>query len=365
MIRFLYTLATALIGGWVFTLIHSPLPWLLGPMSFVFLGARAFKLFQPNWPEYLRNTAMILIGYSFGLSFTSETLAEMGKQLPTMVLMTVLLMLMCAFIAFVVSKLTGEPLPTVLLGCIPGGLSQMLVLAEDTKGIDLTTVMFLQLSRTMINIVAVPLLIFSPLFGGTHSTVPTGASIGASSAWNALFPDIVPLMAVCIVAAFLAQKIRFPTAFLLGPMIAVAALQLSGVHGPALPSSVLNVAQLLIGSYIGLLLRPESLAHKKKMVGFAILSGIVIVTGSLGLSALLRSLHPLSASTSFLSLAPGGLDQMGLIAKEIHADMAIVSCYQVFRIWFIFFAITPLMKLAIKRLLPLSDAKSSNAKKSV
>jgi len=311
------------------------------------------KRFKPLWPVYMRNTATIMIGYSFGLSLTTGTLAEMGKQLPTMVLMTALLVLFCGLIAISVAKMSGVPLPTVLMGSIPGGLSQMIILAQDNKEIDLTIVTFLQVSRLMMIIFCVPHLIYSPLFGGTHSTDAVGTS-GVAPAWGDLFPDIVPYAVVCLIAAFLAQKIKLPTAFLLGPMIATAVLHLSGVHGPSLPSAMLNIAQLLIGVSVGLLLHPENLTHKTRTIGLAILSGLVLIAGSLGLSVLLTHLHDVSAATSFLSMAPGGMDQMGLMAKDTHADIGMVSCYQLFRVWFINFAVTPIIKLIVKRMLPVA-----------
>jgi membrane AbrB-like protein len=354
MIRFVVTLVLALSGGAFFTVIHSPLPWLLGPMVFALLGARVLKKVKPLWPGYMRDTALIIIGYSIGLSFTKDTLREMGQQLPTMILMTVLLLLFSALIAFWISKLSGLPLPTVLMGSIPGGLSQMIILAEDTKGIDLTVMTFLQASRLIMIIFCVPLLIFSPLFGGTRSEV-AGTKV-VTAHWGGLFPNILLFAVVCVVFALLAKKIRFPSAYLLGPMIATAVLHLSGVFGPALPSGLLDVSQLLIGTYVGLLLRPETLTNKFRIISLAIISGAVLILGSMGLSVMLSRLHGVTAATAFLSMVPGGMDQMGIMAKEIHADIAIVSCYQLFRTWFIYFAVPPLLKLAFKHLLPGANA---------
>ena len=49
--------------------------------------------------------------------------------------MTLLLLLFCSGIAYVVSKLSDSDYSTSLLGSIPGGLSQVVLLAEETKGI--------------------------------------------------------------------------------------------------------------------------------------------------------------------------------------------------------------------------------------
>ncbi|WP_341280598.1 AbrB family transcriptional regulator [Paenibacillus sp. FSL H8-0537] len=351
MIRFLITLALALTGGFLFTLLQVPLSWLLGPMVFAFIGSRLLKeRLRPEWPSSIRDTALIMIGYSIGLSLTLDTLRQMGHQLPTMVLMTVLLLLFSGLIAVTFAKLSGLPLPTVLMGCIPGGLSQMVILAEDTKGIDITVVTFLQVSRLMMIIFCVPLLVFSPLFGGVHEAAKAMTDGSEGAYWAALFPGIVPLAIACVAAALLAKRIKMPSAYLLGPMIATAIIHGFGVDAPVLPSAMINAAQLMIGTYVGLLLRPESLKSKVRMTLLAVSSGIVLLVGAFGLTVLLGKLHAIAPATAFLSMAPGGMDQMGIMAKEIHADIAIVSCYQLFRIWFIYFAVPPLLRLIFKRI---------------
>lgn len=353
MIRFLVTLAVSLAGGTFFTLIHSPVPWLLGPMIFTLIGSRLLTKakIKPLWPGYLRNSALITTGYAIGLSFTVETLQEMSHQLPTMVLMTVLLLLFSSLSAFFLAKLAGQSFPTMLMGSIPGGLSQMIILAEEAPNADMTVITFLQVSRLLMIIFCVPMLVFSPLFGGTHSDVGSAAS-NAAATWSGLFPDLLLYGPVCVVVALLAERIKFPTAYLLGPMIVTAVLHLCGVPGPALPTGLLNAVQLLIGTYVGLLLKPENLKHKVRFVTIALLSGLMLIGVSLGLCVLLSYLHDVSASTALLSLAPGGMDQMGLMAREVHADLAIVSCYQIFRTWFIFFAVPPILRLVLKRLIP-------------
>jgi uncharacterized protein len=41
---------------------------------------------------------------------------------------------------------------------------------------------------------------------------------------------------------------------------------------------------------------------------------------------------------------------MGIIAHEINADVSIVTCYQLFRTFFIFFAVPPLLRAIFGRL---------------
>ncbi|MFC5467446.1 AbrB family transcriptional regulator [Cohnella suwonensis] len=363
-IRYALTLLIALASGYLFTLIHMPIPWLLGPMIGTCFVSRLAPSAKLIWPGSLRNAGLIIVGYAIGLSFTHEALRVIAGQLPSMALLTSLLLLFCAMIAYAIAKLGGVSFPTALTGSIPGGLTQMVALAEETKGIDLTVVAFLQVSRLMMIVVFVPLLIFSPLTGAEHAaglavaTVPTTASGAAATAWSALFPDILPYAVVCTGLALLGKKINFPTAFLLAPLIGAAALHLAGLHAPVLPSTVMQAAQLMIGCYVGLMLQPENLPNKARIVALAVLSGIALIAGACGLSYLLTLLHPVSNATALLSLSPGGMDQMGIIAHEIGADVSVVTCYQLFRTFFIFFAVPPLLKALFKT---LSAAKNARA----
>ncbi|MDQ1236984.1 membrane AbrB-like protein [Paenibacillus sp. SORGH_AS306] len=348
-IRWLYTLALALIGGLLFKVAHLPIPWLLGPMIIIFIGSKLWPSMPPLWPGAARNAGMIIVGYSIGLSLTAATLQQIGGQLPSMIGLTTLLILFALLTAYIIFKISGVSFPTVLLGSIPGGLTQMVVLAEEVKGIDITVVTFLQVSRLMMIIIFVPLLIFSPIFGVDMEMV-TQALEHSTASWNGLFPNIFLFAIACTGMALLGKKIHFPTAFILLPMITTAMIQFAGISAPVLPSVMLDIAQLLIGSSIGLMLKPELLTNKIQMIGLAIGSGIVLLLFACILAFILMKWHHVSPATAMLSMAPGGMDQMSIIAHEVGADIATVSCYQLFRTLFIFLAVPPLLKLIFRRI---------------
>ncbi|GGB60311.1 AbrB family transcriptional regulator [Virgibacillus dakarensis] len=345
--QFILTLITAVIGGVLFTLLHVPVPWLLGPMVAVVIGTNVMNRVYV-WPSSIRNTGMIIVGYTIGLSMTSTALKQMALQLPTMLLMTLLLMLLCSGIAFVISRFSGSDYSTSLLSSIPGGLTQVIMLAEETKGINLAVVTVTQVIRLMIIVIMMPLLVMIPIFQQGEATVNAPVSATVPANWAGLFPNIIIFALVCIVFALVGSKINFPTAFLLGPLIGTTLLQLSGVEGPKLPPIVVDAAQLMIGTHVGSMLNINQLQNKMRTIGLAIASGVMLVIGGVILSMVLTKLYPISNATSLLSMAPGGMDQMGIIAHEIHADLSIVSGYQLFRTLFIYFAIPPAVKLMFK-----------------
>ncbi|MBM7609278.1 membrane AbrB-like protein [Lysinibacillus composti] len=342
-IQFLGTLVIALIGGWIFNLIGSPIPWLLGSMTALLITSRFRSVRFLTWPSWIRDMGLIIVGYSIGLSFTQDSLIQMIVNLPSMLLLTLTIIIIAASMAFVVSRLSGVDYPTVLTGSIPGGLSQMITFAEEMKTIEITTVTFFQVTRMIMIVFFVPLLIFSPFF-----------SMGEQVTSDTLLKDLTvidfsaPLLVLFLILSFIfakiGQKIKLPTSYLVGPIIGTAILNISGFGGPAVPSSLLDLSQLMIGGYIGLLLKPEKLQNKAKLITLALLNGFVLVGGTFILSFIFVHFNPFSTETAFLSLAPGGLEQMVIVAHEVHADLSTVTGYQLFRMFFICFAVPPILK---------------------
>lgn len=331
----------AMIGGGIFTLIGAPVPWLLGPIAAVMLTSKFIKK-ELYWPSSIRNTGMLIIGYSFGLSLTKEALIEISAKLPSMLILTVALIGFCAAIAYFISKWTGVDYPTILTGSIPGGLSQMILFAEEAKGIDITTVTFLQVTRLLMIVFIVPFIVVIGPFSEVNNLSNLVNMNPTQSA--PFFPNAIIYVVVCFVISVIGQKIKAPTPYLLGPIVATTVLNLSDFHAPYLPPYVLDFSQVMIGVYIGLMLKPDKLKAKGKMMMLAILSGVVLIFGSILLSLLLVHYYGVSISTSFLSLAPGGMDQMGILAHETNADISMVTAFQIFRLLFIFFAVPPFLR---------------------
>jgi membrane AbrB-like protein len=353
LIRILFTLLVACCGGILFVWLHIPVPWFLGPMAAVLIGSK-FSRIPLYWPSKIRDIGMAIVGYSLGLSFTKSALHQILIQFPSIMLMTIILIAISSFIALIVSKLSRIDYPTILTGSIPGGLSQMIMLAEETIGIDVTVVTVLQVTRQMMIILLVPLYIFNPFFG-VEPSVLTNIHHSEMAQWVTLYPNILLFAVVSILCAIFGKKIKLPTSFLVGPIIGTAALTIFGIHGPSLPPSILDISQFMIGAYVGLLIKPDKLPHKGKILSLAVISGFCLLLTSLGLSFLLKLCYGASYSTSYLSLAPGGMDQMGILAHEVNANLSMVVGYQLFRLFFIFLVVPPILKLVFKKLLIKSN----------
>ncbi|WP_423798129.1 AbrB family transcriptional regulator [Neobacillus sp. SAB-20_R2A] len=345
-IQFIAAIITACFGGWLFHLIKVPIPWLLGPMAALLIASR-FKNVTFYWPVAMRDTGLIIVGYSIGISFTKSSLSDIISHLPSMLILTTLIVLACAGMAFVISKWSGIDYPTALTSSIPGGLSQIVIFAEEMKGIDLTIVTFFHVTRVLVVVFLLPFVVFSPIFL-KERTMGSAEIVKNSIQWNQFFPDILFFAVICLLAAIIGKKIKLPAPYFLAPVMVAALLNLFVLKGLPLPSSLLNLAQFMVGGYIGLLLKPEKMKSKKKIISFALISGIIMVGITMAFSLLLTKTYHLSTITGFLSLAPGGMDQMGIIAHEVNADLSTVTSYQLFRMLYIYIAVPPLLRLVLK-----------------
>ncbi|WP_144528359.1 AbrB family transcriptional regulator [Peribacillus simplex] len=361
--QFSAALLTAFIGGGLFTLIRLPIPWLLGPMAALLIASR-FKNVNLIWPVSMRNTGLIIVGYSIGISFTKNSLSDMISHLPSMLILTTLIVLVCVCSAFVMSKYSGIDYPTSLTSSIPGGLSQIVVFAEEMKGIDITTVTFFHVTRVIMVVFLVPLLIFSPIFAAKSTNDSSKIMDNVIPEWSDLFPLIFLFALICFLAARIGKIFKLPAPYFLGPVIVAAAIGLLGLQGPPLPPSLLDISQFMVGGYIGLLLKPEQLDNKRKTLLLALLNGLILICATMFFSFLLTHYYDLSTITGFLSLAPGGMDQMGIIAQEVNADVSTVTSYQLFRMAFIYAAVPPLLRMVLKLSLRKKD-KNSNVKLNV
>lgn len=344
----LLTFLIGLAGGLVFLSIHMPLPWLLGPMVFVLAGSRLKKI-KLYLPTNVRNMGLMIIGYGSGLSFHRETLLQTVRQLPWMLLMTLALIAFSAGIAWLISRLSGIDYLSVFTGSIPGGLTQMLILAEETKGLNLTVITILHVMRLIMVVFCVPLLAYSPIFPAVKSVQRAAVQPDAEPP-DVLILKIIIFTVIVLLSAVLAKNLRFPTPFLLGPILAIAVVNLSGFEGPALSPILLDVAQFTIGCYLGLLLKPENVENKVKIFLLSFLYGVVLIAFSFGMSCILVGIHGFEPITGFLCMAPGGADQMSAVASVISADVAMVTGYQLFRMLIVFAVIPPLLNWIYKKI---------------
>lgn len=338
----IFLLATA--GGFLFSLLHLPLPWTLGPMVMAIVWKTFFK--RPVcWPKKLRNTGMIILGFMMGSPFTPAIAQHMLGQLPIMLTMTVTLIILCLGTGYLAERYTGVGLANSLIGSIPGGLSQMAVICEEIKGTTISVVTLMQTVRVITVVFTVPLL---ALHGIADTVTPAAASQAAPMAVTEL-PLLAGFTAVILVLVKLGKRFHLSNVYVLAPILGTAALTLAGIPAPVLPSPVISLAQILVGIKMGLDVDFGSLSNWRTIALANLLTVLTVIALLLGTAYAFSHVFPMSFVTAFISMAPGGMSEMALTALSANADFPTVVAYQLFRLLFILLVCVPLTKWLIQK----------------
>jgi len=329
------TLCIGLLGALIFQLLHIPMPWLLGAIAAV-LCVQLFTKMHLQWHKYFRNIGLIVAGYSIGFAFTKEALQDIQQFLSSIIVLNLIFIVLFFAISFLVAKRTELDYSTALTCCVPGGMTQIVAFAEEQGNMNMAVITFYQVLRVLLIVGFVPLIVT-----GTGENIVT---VDGTFSWR-----LLALLGICTLAGWFAQKVRIPTGYMLGPVFLLMGLNIAGVEVPKMPLSYLHIAQLLIGIYIGLLLKKEDLHLSKKHVFYAFLSAGLFIGSAYALSFVMKHLYDLDFRTGFLSIVPGGLDQMGIIAASVHANVTIVTAFQLFRVLIVSIFLVPFVKVFVKK----------------
>lgn len=329
----LRVLGIALVGAYTFSLLHIPIPWMLGPLVFVLVSQ--FFIRELKWPKPFRNIGLIIVGITIGEAFVVELFVQPEIWELSIYLLGLNIALLCfSFcMSYVMRKWTGQSFMNSVVCSIPGGLSHIVTFAEEQKNIDLAVVTYFHVVRVLAVIIVIPFMI-SP-----HSVA------AAPIPWQLeQLPALVVLIVCSALFVPIARKLHMPTPQILGPVLFVIALKVFHIELPLLPTNLQQLAQLLIGAYIGLLLKPPMLKLSPRLLAAGVVSAAVLLLATYSGALLLMQQLDFSFATAFLSTAPGGLDQMGILAAAVGANISLVTLFQLARILFIFFVAMPIVQ---------------------
>ncbi|MCU9612403.1 AbrB family transcriptional regulator [Caldibacillus lycopersici] len=334
--RLLETFLVATFGGYIFSLLHLPLPWVLGALSFVMLwqGFMKRKAFVPNT---VKNSGFIILGLNFGLYFTKETFETASAYFLPYVLITIMLIIISMVIGIIISKWIKVDKMTSVFSCIPGGLSEMTVASESLHAKSSFVAIF-QTVRLVTVLFTVPSVMSFLFLDKTTTTIQQAVTtISAPPIWNYLW-FIIPIA----VALFIQNKV--PAGIIIGALGFTALLNLSPIELPSIPIVLMHVGQILVGAGIGKNINFQDLkiGGKYSLVYFG--ASLTIIAFAFGLGMIFASFTSLNYATAILSIAPGGLFEMVVTAYNIGGDPAIVSALQLTRILMIVLCVPPFMK---------------------
>jgi membrane AbrB-like protein len=327
----LLALAAALLCIWL----HTPLPWMIGPLL---ATAAASMLRAPtqSWTP-LRNGGQCVIGIALGLYFTSEVTALVLSLWWAIAAGIVWALLLGWLFGRWLHRVHAHRLPglnratTWFAGAI-GGASEMTLLAERAGGrTDLVAAA--HSTRVLIVTVLVP---FGMQFSGLHGLdlLPPGIRVVS---WDGL----LLLGVLASASAWVMARLDRANPWFMGALLVAMVLTMSGIELSAMPKGLSNAAQLVIGVSLGVRFTPAFVHTAPRWlasVAVGTLGLLALCAGLAGLMAWATGLHP---ATMVLAMAPGGIAEMSITAKVLQLGAPVVTAFQACRLMTVLLLVEP------------------------
>ena len=139
----LFVMAACL--GTLFLKMELPIPYLLGGI----FAAVACKIAGSpvTWPKNWRELGLLVAGYGIGRNFTADTWEKMTHQTFGVLEATLIAVAVAVLIAWWTARHTSANLISCVMGIMPGGLTQMMLMSEDDPRADANVVVVMQHSE--------------------------------------------------------------------------------------------------------------------------------------------------------------------------------------------------------------------------
>ena len=343
MLSIALTCAVGIGGGLCFRRFKIPASAMLGSLTGVALLNILFE--AAYLPPYFKTGAQICAGAIIAHRVDRQTLRELPRMiLPFSILIVgfLLLDLMVGGLIFMSSDAVS--LPTALLMGVPGGTSDVALIADDMGG-DTPSVLAMQVLRLIFGIGLMPLIpaflrkreaagMASPSSTKTQGKGDRRQTMPAKTEQRSLRRRCMDgFFTVCCATAcgVLGYWSGVPAGALLFSLIGVSLLHL-GLGHSYMPVSMRRSAMFANGCYIGstIFLSDILVMHTLLLPALILLTGFLLFC--LGMAWLLSRYFGFTIEEGLLIATPAGAIDMMLIAEEMGLRSADVGVMHIFRL---------------------------------
>lgn len=343
----LKSLSIGAVGGAFFYAANLPLAWMMGSMCI--LTVFAIKGAKLSVDNNLRKAMTAILGIMLGTSFSPETVNHITAWTGGLVLLLVNVVL-TMFATYIYYRKIGRfDHTTAYFSSAPGGFNVMYEVGE-AKGGDGRSIALIHATRILLLVMTVPIAFrYGATVTSPQEAIPLFGYPGHLTGYF--------MMCVAgVVGYWLGGVLRLPAYHLLGPMFVTGVLSIAGIIDVMPPMILIYLAQLVIGSAIGLRFLGTTVGEIKRIILLSCGSTALMILLATILSFCAADYVGISVPGLILALSPGGLAEMSLVALALGIDVAFVSIMHVIRIAVII--------TFIPVLFPLFDSAGRTKKKS-
>ena len=341
------------IPGWLlFRAFRIPAAVMVGAMvSAAFFAVKGWVV--PATPEGANLLFQVILGLFVGIHFTGRAGRDLVSSLRVALLAGVWWISFPLGLGWVVNNWFDLGLATSILGTVPGGIAEMSMLALTLEA-DAALVALMQFFRLS------SVLIAMPVISTRMGKAPAGAAGGDPDPGNGR-KDASPrpgepgprpgrralTLSIAVAGGLLFYFLGVPVGGFVGSMIFTAAAAASGLPIRPLPVMVRHVAQLGLGSLIGLYATPGTLATLYCMFLTIVGTTAAMLAWGIMLAYIVRAVTRWNLMTCLIATCPGGITQLASIAEDLGADPLKVSLLHLVRLLTIYVILPPLIKALV------------------
>lgn len=329
--------ATPLIGafgGWLASLANWPLPWMVGSLLAV-IAVRCSGWLVSEVPRG-RQVGQWIVASAIGLHFTGEVMREVLAHFGVILAGAVGTLLLGLIGIFILLR-SGSDRATAFFASMPGGASEMVVLANRHQA-EAASVAAAHSLRLLLVVLIVPALF-------TWGLPTVAAPPAAPVSW----PWLAVLLPAGGLLALFWKRLGQPNPWMLGPLTACALASVAFDLHIGLPGWAGALGQWLIGCSLACHFdRPffrSAPAFLLRILLFTLLA--MLVAAALG--GALGWLTALDEVSLMLGMMPGGITELCLTAEALQLSVALVTAVQVLRLFLVMFLAEPLFRLWLRR----------------
>jgi uncharacterized protein len=348
MVPFLNALVLGLLAAQLCSFINTPLPWMIGPL----FTTAAFRMSGVDLraPVAVREAGQWAIGTTLGLYFTPVVLRILWTYSGYIAAGVVFALALGVFCGWLLHRLSGVDKTTTFFAMAVGGASEMAAQGER-HGALVDRVAAAHSLRIMMVVAIIP---FCYKFANLH-----GQDVFVPGARTVDYPGLLLLVLATSALAMGLKRIRWPNAWVIGPLAVTIALTAYGWNLSAMPEWIVHLGQLFIGISLGTRFTPEFLHTAPRYLASVAITGslAIAIAGLFGIAlAMLSGIHP---ATAVLATAPGGIAEMSLTAKTLQLGVPIVTAFHVTRMAALVLTIGPIFRF-MRRMRNVEPAKTGH-----
>jgi uncharacterized protein len=338
-------LAIGAVGGLTFGWLGLPAGYLSGAMLAVALASLFGRPLKG--PSALMHITSAVIGTTLGSAATPGMMHGLGAYPVSLAVLGASTVAVVFASAFYLRVVHAWDTLSSILAATPGGLTQMVALAVETRS-DAVGVSIAQTLRVVLLVAFLPVIL--AFFG---------YSIGAGGPPRvpmAALSSLPTLVAGSLLTGYLFFRLHFPGGWLFGAMFGSGLLHGFGIVQGGLPPWVVSAATIGVGTMAGI--RFAGLSLQTLLRYLAAGAGSLLVATLVMAAFLLLDIWiaGIRVQDGAMSFAPGAMDVMMTVALTMHLDPVFVGAHHLFR----FLAVSVVMPFIIRAVAPkLADLPES------